>query len=123
MNTHTSPRARTRRFAGIGAVSLDPHLIAALGLTPAEIDALETTTARGLQDEIDMLRAFMLRTFKSGRGAADIHTAIAILRALDRAGANLNRLVRTQFLLDQSAELDRALREALLPGVDPSGGD
>ena len=76
----------------------------------------ETASARtGLEDEITLLRVYIRRVVELGAGTEDIFAALGILRVLSLAVATLNRLVKTQSVLDALAgdETVLALKRAI----------
>jgi uncharacterized protein YjcR len=104
-----------KRGAPYGNQNALTHGFYARRLPQSQLEGLEDTTVRSLEDEIGVMRVFSRKVAELGAEVEELDEAKSVLNTLSNATGSINRLVRTHTrlpALDMTpAEM---LREALL---------
>mgnify|MGYP000853808040 CR=1 FL=1 len=110
------PQPKKKRGAPLGNQNALTHGFYARRLPQSQLDGLEETTTRSLEDEIGMMRVFSRKVAELGAEVEDLGEAKSLLNTLSNATGSINRMVRTHSRLpaldmDPGAMLRRALEE------------
>ena len=113
------PKTPRKRGAPLGNQNALTHGFYARRLPHSQLDGLEETTVRSLEDEIGVMRVFSRKVAELGAEVDDLDEAKSVLNSLSLATGSINRLVRTHthipaLELDPSAMLREALEGLLL---------
>ena len=113
--TPVEPTTPKKRGAPLGNQNALTHGFYARRLPQSQLDGLEETTVRSLEDEIGVMRVFSRKVAELGAEVDDLDEAKSVLNSLSLATGSINRLVRTHTHIP-ALELDPSamLREALL---------
>jgi uncharacterized protein YjcR len=92
------------------------HGFYARRLPQSQLDGLEDTSIRSLEDEIGVMRVFSRKVAELGAEVEDLDEAKSVLNTLSNATGSINRMVRTHSRLpdlemDPGTMLRRALEE------------
>jgi uncharacterized protein YjcR len=111
-----APRAAKRRRGGQpGNKNAKTHGFYARRLPQSQLDGLEDTTVRSLEDEIEVMRVFSRKVAELGAEVDDLDEAKSLLNTLSNATGSINRLVRTHTRIpDKTLDPQWMLRQALL---------
>ena len=91
------------------------HGFYARRLPQSQLDGLEETTVRSLEDEIGVMRVFSRKVAELGAEVDDLDEAKSLLNTLANATGSINRLVRTHtHIPDPHLDPQWMLRQALL---------
>ena len=91
------------------------HGFYARRLPQSQLDGLEETTVRSLEDEIEVMRVFSRKVAELGAEVDDLDEAKSLLNTLANATGSINRLVRTHTRIpDPTLDPNWMLRQALL---------
>jgi uncharacterized protein YjcR len=91
------------------------HGFYARRLPQSQLDGLEETTVRSLEDEIEVMRVFARKVAELGAEVNDLDEAKSLLNTLANATGSINRLVRTHTRIpDPHLDPQWMLRQALL---------
>ena len=117
--TPVEPKTPKKRGAPLGNQNALTHGFYARRLPQSQLDGLENTTVRSLEDEIEVMRVFSRKVAELGAEVDDLDEAKSVLNSLSLATGSINRLVRTHthipaLELDPSAMLRQALDELVL---------
>jgi len=89
------PQAKKKRGAPQGNQNALTHGFYARRLPQSQLDGLEETTTRSLEDEIGMMRVFSRKVAELGAEVEDLDEAKSLLNTLSNATGSINRMVRT----------------------------
>jgi uncharacterized protein YjcR len=117
--TPVEPKTPKKRGAPIGNQNALTHGFYARRLPQSQLDGLEDTTVRSLEDEIGVMRVFSRKVAELGAEVDDLDEAKSVLNTLSNATGSINRLVRTHTRIpaldmDPAAMLAQALHELQL---------
>ena len=91
------------------------HVFYARRLPQSQLDGLEETTVRSLEDEIEVMRVFSRKVAELGAEVDELDEAKSLLNTLANATGSINRLVRTHTRIpDPTLDPQWMLRQALL---------
>ena len=91
------------------------HGFYARRLPQSQLEGLEETTVRSLEDEIEVMRVFARKVAELGAEVDDLDEAKSLLNSLAYATGSINRLVRTHtHIPDPHLDPQWMLRQALL---------
>lgn len=91
------------------------HGFYARRLPQSQLEGLEDTTVRSLEDEIGVMRVFSRKVAELGAEVNDLNEAKSILNSLSNATSSINRLVRTHTRIpDPKLDPSWLLKQALL---------
>jgi uncharacterized protein YjcR len=91
------------------------HGFYARRLPQSQLEGLEETTVRSLEDEIEVMRVFARKVAELGAEVDDLDEAKSVLNTLANATGSINRLVRTHtHIPDPTLDPQWMLRQALL---------
>ena len=104
-----------KRGAPRGNQNARTHGFYARRLPQSQLDGLEETTVRSLEDEIGVMRVFSRKVAELGAEVDDLDEAKSLLNTLANATGSINRLVRTHtHIPDPHLDPQWMLRQALL---------
>jgi len=104
-----------KRGAPNGNQNARTHGFYARRLPQSQLDGLEDTTVRSLEDEIEVMRVFSRKVAELGAEVDDLDEAKSLLNTLANATGSINRLVRTHtHIPDKTLDPQWMLRQALL---------
>ena len=115
MSQSNEPKPQRKPGGQPGNQNALTHGFYARRLPQSQLDGLEDTTVRSLEDEIGVMRVFSRKVAELGAEVDDLDEAKSVLNSLANATGSINRMVRTHSrlpVLDMSPEA--MLREALL---------
>ena len=112
---HEGQTPKTKRGAPSGNQNARTHGFYARRLPQSQLDGLEETTVRSLEDEIEVMRVFARKVAELGAEVNDLDEAKSLLNTLANATGSINRLVRTHTRIpDPHLDPQWMLRQALL---------
>ena len=112
--TPVEPKTPKKRGAPIGNQNALTHGFYARRLPQSQLDGLEETTVKSLEDEIELMRVFSRKVAELGAEVNELDEAKSVLNSLSNATGSINRLVRTHaFIPDPELEPAAMLRRAL----------
>lgn len=116
VDTLASPPAMKKRGAPYGNQNARTFGFYSRKLPLAQLQGLDATTVRSVEDEIELMRVFSRNVAELGAKVNTLDEAKSVLNALSKSTGSINRLVRTHVHipaldLDPSAMLRKALLE------------
>jgi uncharacterized protein YjcR len=113
VNLEVTPKRKTGGQPG--NQNARTHGFYARRLPQSQLDGLEETTVRSLEDEIEVMRVFARKVAELGAEVDDLNEAKSVLNTLANATGSINRLVRTHtHIPDPTLDPQWMLRQALL---------
>jgi uncharacterized protein YjcR len=114
-NARIHGSTKQKRGAPTGNQNAKTHGFYARRLPQSQLDGLEETTVRSLEDEIEVMRVFSRKVAELGAEVDDLDEAKSLLNTLANATGSINRLVRTHtHIPDPTLDPQWMLRQALL---------
>ncbi len=114
-NAIKKPDQTKKRGAPNGNQNAKTHGFYARRLPQSQLEGLEDTTVRSLEDEIEVMRVFSRKVAELGAEVDDLDEAKSLLNTLANATGSINRLVRTHtHIPDPTLDPQWMLRQALL---------
>jgi hypothetical protein len=107
------PYSPRRRGALPGKMNAVKHGYYAKHYSPAEIEDLENRPVECINDEINLLRIFTRRTLGLSRPDMTFSQTIELLHVLVEVCTCINRLIRTQLLLNPPEDARDEIRQLL----------
>jgi len=114
--TPVESQPKKKRGAPYGNQNAVTHGFYSRRLPQSQLEGLDQTTARSLEDEIGVMRVFSRKVAELGAEVDDLDEAKSVLNTLANATGSINRMVRTHSRLpaldmDPAEMLRRALYE------------
>ena len=99
-----SPATPRRRGAPVGNKNASKHGFYSRQFQKSDLKDLDDNQVDDMTDEIKLLRVFIRRVIESNDTRLSFPQSIELLRALSLATTSINRLIRTQHLLNPSGD-------------------